>query len=334
MRGARVVDAHDFAVHAAGLRGPVLIGHCDRRLVLSDVKLGLIDALEADTPVTVLQRLGSPDERVEVIALEDLDRVVEPDHLTSVFVDCGDRVVAGEFVRLLELAERLRGPGGCPWDAEQTHHSLARFALEEAYEVVEAIERLPFAAPGGFADGTPIPESYDALEDELGDLLFQVVFHSVLASEAGAFTLADVARGVHDKLIRRHPHVFGEVSVETTADVMRNWEQIKKAEKGHDSIVAGITPGLPALLYVHKLYRKAASVGLESGAADAAVERIMRGAEQIRTVDLDGLEMAIGEVLAATVALGSVARSRRGDLTTRLGGQIQVKVRVHGSRCS
>ena len=107
--------------------------------------------------------------------------------------------------------------------------------------MVEAVERLPFDAPAGAA-GDP---AYRLLVDELGDLLYQVIFHAVLAEEAGAFTMADVARGIHDKLVRRHPHVFGDVDAGTSADVMRNWEQIKKEEKGADSIVAGITPGSP-----------------------------------------------------------------------------------------
>ena len=189
----------------------------------------------------MLQGLGLPDERLVPVALAELDQTVEPDHLTSVFVDTGEVSVAGELARLLALTERLRGPGGCPWDAAQTHHSLRRHVLEEAYEVAAAIDELPVDAPGG-----EIPAgAYDALEDELGDLLFQVMIHSVLATEAGAFTIADVASGVHAKLVRRHPHVFGDVEAETPDAVVTNWEQIKKGEKGHTSLVEGITPGLP-----------------------------------------------------------------------------------------
>ncbi len=190
MDGARLVDGQSFAVDAAGLHGPLLIGHCINRLILSDIKLVLLETLPPDTPVTVLQQLGMPGEQVLTIPLEALDRDVEPDHLTSMFVDAGHDRVAGELAALVALSERLRAPGGCPWDAEQTHHSLSRYLLEEAYETVEAIEGLPAAAPAGDVD----PEAYARLEDELGDLLYQVVFHSVLAREAGAFTIADVAR--------------------------------------------------------------------------------------------------------------------------------------------
>jgi len=291
MRGARVVDGRAFEGD-----GPLLVAQCDSKLVLSDVKLALLERLEPATPVTVLQRLGLSDETVRTVPLVDLDRVVEPDHLTSVFVDVPGGDAARALARLLGLAERLRRPGGCPWDAEQTHHSLTRYLLEEAYEVVEAVE------------GLPAISAYTALEDELGDLLYQVVFHAVLAEEAGAVTMADVARGIHDKLVRRHPHVFAGVDADTTADVMRNWEQIKKDEKGTTSIVSGITPGLPSLLYTHKLFRKAASVGLEPGSLADAEARLDRAVEALRRADEpSALEGSLGELLAAAVVLARAA---------------------------
>jgi tetrapyrrole methylase family protein/MazG family protein len=313
MDGARIVDGQRFAVEAAGLSGPLLIGHCISRLVLSDVKLALLESLPAATPVTVLQRLGLATELVRTIALEDLDRVVEPDHLTSVFVDCGGATVAGTFAELVALSERLRAPGGCPWDAEQTHHSLARYLLEESYETVEAIEELPADAPAGPLD----PVAYARLEDELGDLLYQVVFHAVLAREAGAFTIADVAQGIHDKLVRRHPHVFGDVDADSVAQVMTNWEQIKLAEKGTTSLVDGISPGLASLLYAHKLYRKAASIGLEPGTDAEAIDRAEAVIADLRDADTAATERGIGDLLAAAVVL---ARARGVDAETALRG--------------
>jgi len=294
MHGARVVDARSFAVDAAGSSGPMLLAQCDSRLVCSEVKLALLDSLPPDHEVTVLQRLGLPDERVFTVALADVDRDVEPDHLTSLFVDTGSTAVGPELARLLALTERLRGPGGCPWDAAQTHHSLRRHVLEEAYEVVEAIEDLPAEAPKGDIP----PGAYDALEDELGDLLFQVMIQSVLASEAGAFTVADVARAVHTKLVRRHPHVFGDVRVNDASEVVTNWEQIKKAEKDDASLVAGVSPGLPALIATQKLFRKGASIGLapELDLGDAT--------RRLAAADAEGFEAALGSALAAAVALG------------------------------
>ena len=294
MHGARVVDGRAFAIDAAGSTGPMLIAQCDSRLVCSEVKLALLESLPAEHDVTVLQRLGLSDERVFTVALADVDRDVEPDHLTSLFVDTGSTGVGPELARLLALTERLRGPGGCPWDAAQTHHTLRRHVLEEAYEVVEAIEQLPADAPAG---DIPIG-AYDALEDELGDLLFQVMIQSVLASEAGAFTVADVARAVHTKLVRRHPHVFGNVQVSDASEVVTNWEQIKKTEKDDQSLVAGVTPGLPALIATQKLFRKGASIGLEP---DVKVGDAMR---LLSEADDSDMEATLGSVLAAVVAVG------------------------------
>jgi tetrapyrrole methylase family protein/MazG family protein len=312
--GARVVDGRALDVAALDAGAPLLVAQCDHPLVLADVKLTLLERLAPETPVTVLQRLGLPDERVEELALVDLDRTIVPDHLTSVLVPGAPVSATVELARLLALAERLRRPGGCPWDAEQTHHSLTRYLLEESYEVVDAVEALPTRAPD---DAAPDDPAYAALVDELGDLLYQVIFHAVLAEEAGAFGMADIARGIHDKLVRRHPHVFGDVDAETSDAVMANWEQIKKEEKGVESIVAGITPGLPSLLYAHKLYRKAASVGLDSGDVDASLARVEAAVVAIRTLGADEAEAVLGELLAAAVAL---ARALGVDTESALRG--------------
>lgn len=300
--GGRVVDARDLERESVAAGCPLLIAQCDSPLLLADVKLTLLDVLPSDAPVTVLQRLGLPDEQVRVVELAELDRDLEPDHLTTLFVEGGTAAAAREVTRLLSLARRLRGPGGCPWDAEQTHHSLTRYLLEEAYEVVEAVES----------------DDPRALEDELGDLLFQVVFHAILAEEVGEFGMGDIARGVHDKLVRRHPHVFGDVEAENASDVMRNWEQIKKDEKGSSSIVSGITPGLPSLLYTHKLLRKAASVGIDPGSRDDSLARIDAAVRELTaTAPGADIEVALGELLAAAVAL---ARSGGVDAESALRG--------------
>jgi MazG family protein len=159
--------------------------------------------------------------------------------------------VASEVARFDELVHVLRER--CPWDRAQTHTTLTRHLLEETYEVLEAIEHLD----------PETGEGYEHLEEELGDLLFQVCFHATLAGEHGAFTLADVARGIHDKLVTRHPHVFADVQADDAGTVMRNWEQIKKKEKGRDSIFDGIPVSLPSLLYAHKVVRKARTLGVD-----------------------------------------------------------------------
>lgn len=256
-RGVRLVDGHGFEIEAAGERGPMLVAQCDDRQVLSDVKLVLGDAGDAGDAggggltVTVLQRLGLPDEHIVELPWPELDRVVRPDHLTSLYIPRLAAPLANEAAALAEVVRRLRAE--CPWDRQQTHHSLRHHLLEEAYEVLEALDHLDVEAGEGF----------DALEEELGDLLFQVFLHATLATEEGRFTLADVIRGISDKLVGRHPHVFGDVTVEDADEVAERWERLKQAEKGRSSVMDGIPATLPALAYALKVQRKAASLGVD-----------------------------------------------------------------------
>jgi tetrapyrrole methylase family protein / MazG family protein len=274
--GVRLVDGTRFETEAAGERGPLLVAQCWSADVLSAIKLSVdVDRFPAGQPAptaTVLHHLGLADERVETVDWDDLDRAVAPDHLTSVWIPSLAGPVASDLVALDQLVRRLRQD--CPWDREQTHASLTRHLLEESYEVIDAIDELTRAeaavGEGAAADGdgavaigggtAAVADAVDHLEEELGDLLFQVYFHSCLAAEAGRFTLADVARGVHDKLVVRHPHVFGGVVADDAGTVVGNWEQIKKAEKGRESVTDGIPAALPALALAAKLARKAETV--------------------------------------------------------------------------
>ncbi|MGI8757844.1 MAG: MazG family protein [Acidimicrobiales bacterium] len=282
--GVRLVDGRRFSVEAAGERGPLLVAQCDTRAVLSAVKLAFEDPPPS---VVVLQRLGLSDEAVVELDWAELDRAVVPDHLTSLWLAEVAAPVGAELLGFAELVHTLRT--SCPWDKEQTHASLTRYLLEETYELLEAIEALA-AVPS--VDGPVLDAAYRHLEEELGDVLFQVFFHSVLAAEAGRFNLADVARGIHDKLVRRHPHVFAGAQVAGTDEVVRNWEQIKKQEKGRTSVMDGVAANLPSLLYAFKVQRKAATVGV-----DVAVPAI---------VELAGLstDADLGAALFAVVAAG------------------------------
>jgi tetrapyrrole methylase family protein/MazG family protein len=296
--GVRVVDGHRFAVEAAGERGPLLVAQCDSPAVLSEVKLAL-DAgpepsLADDATVVVLQRLGLPDESVTEVPWPDLDRVVVPDHLTSLYLPELAAPVAREVARFVELVAALRA--GCPWDAEQTHQSLQRHLLEESYEVLEAIDHLD-AETG---------EGMEHLEEELGDLLFQVLFHSQLATEEGWFTLADVATTVHDKLHARHPHVFGDVTVEGADEVVRNWEQIKKAEKARESVFDGVPAALPALLQAVKVQKKAATLA-EQGVDVASAAHVALPAAALVAADESPSDATIGDLLFAVVDLARLA---------------------------
>ncbi|MDQ1440630.1 MAG: tetrapyrrole methylase family protein / MazG family protein [Acidimicrobiaceae bacterium] len=292
--GVRLIDGHRFATEAAGQRGPLLVAQCDSKAVLSDIKL----AVENGSSVTVLQRLGLPDESLVTVAWDELDRVVHPDHLTSLWIPVLASPVAAELVLFDELVHTLRER--CPWDREQTHQSLTRHLLEETYEVLEAIDGLGVDFEGA-----------EHLEEELGDLLFQVVFHATLASEEGLFDLSDVARGIRNKLIHRHPHVFGDVEARTAGQVMHNWEQIKQAEKGRESVMDGIPGHLPSLLYAHKAQRKAASVGFDWTGVEGAWPKI---AEE--TAELEAAVAASAGVIAGGEAgePGEAVEEELGDL--------------------
>lgn len=288
--GVRLVDGRRFAVEAAGERGPLVVAQCDSASVLSEVKL----AVEEPPPsVTVLQRLGSPDELVVEVDWADLDRVIEADHLSSLWIPALAAPVGSELVGLVEVVRMLRGR--CPWDRQQTHDSLTRYLLEETYELLEAINELGTAtatANGTVTEGEGVlDDAYEHLEEELGDVLFQVLFHATLAAEAGRFDVAGVARTIHDKLIRRHPHVFAGLEVEGTEEISRNWERIKAEEKNRGGPMDAIPTNLPALLYAHKVQRRAATLGID-------VEGVGDGVSGAALVSPE----AVGEALFALVA--------------------------------
>jgi len=305
----RLIDGHVFAEAAAGQTGPLLVAHCHSAQVLSDIKLSLDDG----PTVTVLQRLGLPDERIFDVPWHELDREVEADHLTSLWIPELEVPVAAEFARFEELVRVLRDE--CPWDRKQTHASLRQHLLEETHETLEAID-----ARAGLSDDEFDDALDEHLAEELGDLLYQVFFHARLASERGSFTVADVARGVHDKLVVRHPHVFpaaGEAPV--TADdadtVVSNWEAIKRAEKGRDSAMDGIPPALPALLLALKVQKRAAGTGFDwDGGPEVAYTDVE---EELAEVRDDPSEHEVGDLLFAAV---QVARRLDVDPESALRG--------------
>ncbi|MBW1783741.1 MAG: nucleoside triphosphate pyrophosphohydrolase [Deltaproteobacteria bacterium] len=200
---------------------------------------------------------------------------------------------------LVELVARLRGPGGCPWDAEQTDATAKIYLLEEAYEVLDAIDDL----------------SPQAVCSELGDLLFQIVFLTQLASERKEFDLAEVVETVTKKMIHRHPHVFGETRVETVEDVASNWTRIKKAENGVDtdtsSLLRNVPSRLPALLRAHRLSERASKVGFDWANADEIWEKVLEEVEEVRTAIVDGDPEAVAEEMGDLLfSLTNLARHR------------------------
>ncbi|HZP40142.1 MAG TPA: nucleoside triphosphate pyrophosphohydrolase [Candidatus Binatia bacterium] len=211
-----------------------------------------------------------------------------------------DPRVAETFNRLVDIMHRLYGPGGCPWDREQTPETLRPYLLEEAYEVIEAIDA-----------GEP-----EKLRDELGDLLLQVVFQAELASAAGRFTIADVAHAIAEKLVRRHPHVFGDVQVRDAEEVIRNWTRIKHEERrsaGESDDAFGAVPKvLPALVRAEELGEKAAHQGLDWASAEEVLAKVREEVDElaaaVRGGDRGAIERELGDLL---LAVTSVARHTR-----------------------
>lgn len=197
------------------------------------------------------------------------------------------------FEQLVAIMKKLRAPGGCPWDAEQTHESLTRYLLEETYEVIEAIDE----------------QSPDHLKEELGDLLLQPVFHAAIAEEAGNFTISDVINTLCDKLIRRHPHVFGDLEIHTSSQQTENWEKIKRQEKGAErpSALSGVPDHLPALLKAHKIGEKAARVGFDWEHASQVHAKVLEELEEFEeawaTGNNERMSDELGDLLFAITNL-------------------------------
>ncbi len=268
------------------------------RLVASDVKLTLMEYYPETHPVTVIRAAGVPDlERIEEHPLYELDRLDWFDHLTSLYLPpCPG--AAGQchypLDSLVEVMATLRGERGCPWDREQTHRSLRPFLLEEAYEVLEAIDQ----------------EDMYKLCEELGDLLLQIVFHSQLAREQGFFNINDVVKGITAKMLRRHPHVFGDISVRDSAEVLANWDKIKAREKGKQepvSILKEVPRSLPALMQASSIQARAARVGFDWPDYRGALDKVVEELQEVRQVLSGGrtaeLERELGDLLFAVVNL-------------------------------
>lgn len=294
IHGITIVDAADIAALPPDLTNALVVTQLYDRTVASDAKLALMNSYPDDYPVTLVRNLGLADEEILSIPLYELDRVKTIDHLTSVYLPGRKREQKQFHMEpLIDIMARLRSPQGCLWDIEQSHPSLRRYIVEEVYEVLEAIE---LAAP-------------DKLCEELGDLLLQIVFHARIAEESGDFSMQDVIDTVCEKMIRRHPHVFGDITVRDAAEVVVNWEQIKKQEKGGQahSVLAGIPNGLPSLMRAYKMQGKAAKVGFDWDNIEPVWEKIKEELTELQEAINSGhqanIEGELGDVLFAVVNL-------------------------------
>lgn len=292
--GLQVVDAYDLAAQYHPILCvdlPLVVPQMSGRQLASDVKLTLLNAYPPEHAVSVVSGAGTVEEHVATGPLNELDHVSRGrpkfGDTTTLFVPAMQE--AGSVAAYQEIIAHLRSPEGCPWDREQTHASLRTNLLEETYEVLDAID----AGAAG------------KLREELGDLLLQVLFHTQMASEGGSFTLPQIVAGSVQKLVRRHPHVFGDVEAADSETVLRNWEQLKAQERGQAAEDRGPFDGvpetLPALARGQEIQSRAARFGFDWPTVDSVWDKVEEELDELRSAEQDQQEPELGDVLFSLV---------------------------------
>jgi tetrapyrrole methylase family protein/MazG family protein len=285
----QIWNAHEAEKLLFDPRAAQLIYQVDSPQAASEAKLRLMKRYPFDYPVHVVSRAGCDDEAIAQIPLEDIDRR-QYDPLTSIYLEGMPLERSDGFYGLVEIVDRLLGPGGCPWDREQTHESLKKHLVEETYEVIEAIDS----------------GDSEKLCEELGDLLLQSVMHAQMSAIEGVFDIEDVVAGISNKLVRRHPHVFGDVSVEDSQEVLRNWDAIKQKESAEPkSILEGVPRSLPALQRAAEVSKRVVRVGFEWGSLDDVFSKMDEERAELRSAisQQDALAQAdeLGDLLFTIV---------------------------------
>lgn len=292
IEGVKIIDAFDMKNQILDKRVGTIITQVYNNFIASEVKLRLLEGYEDDTEIIFVRAAGVEGlESIRKIPLYELDWQEDIDYLTSIYIpkDLGNKK---DFQDLLDIIETLRNPGGCPWDREQTHESLKSALLEECYEVIDAIEN----------------EDEDALIEELGDALLQVVFHASIGKEDGYFDIMDVIGGISNKMINRHPHVFGNEEANTSEQVLVNWDEIKKEEKGIKTLteeMQNIAKSLPATTRAYKVQKKAKKVGFDWDDVNCAMDKVKEELNEIKDVynceDKSIIEGEVGDLLFACI---------------------------------
>ncbi|MGU8236713.1 bifunctional methyltransferase/pyrophosphohydrolase YabN [Clostridium perfringens] len=292
IEGVKIIDAFDMKNQILDKRVGTIITQVYNNFIVSEVKLRLLEGYEDDTEIIFVRAAGVEGlESIRKIPLYELDWQEDIDYLTSIYIpkDLGNKK---DFQDLLDIIETLRSPGGCPWDREQTHESLKSALLEECYEVIDAIEN----------------EDEDALIEELGDVLLQVVFHASIGKEDGYFDIMDVIGGISNKMINRHPHVFGNEEANTSEQVLVNWDEIKKEEKGIKTLteeMQNIAKSIPATTRAYKVQKKAKKVGFDWDDVNCAMDKVKEELNEIKEVynceDKSIIEGEVGDLLFACI---------------------------------
>ncbi|MBP1970371.1 tetrapyrrole methylase family protein/MazG family protein [Virgibacillus natechei] len=286
--GFQFVDGTSFERSQLDYRHHLLFCQVYDRFIASDVKLTLLEDLPPDYPVTVVEAAGSALEVIQTIPIDELDHSIEVSNVTSVYVPpVPSRMLHHTFTNLRETIATLRGPNGCPWDRVQTHETLREYAIEEVYELIDAIDN----------------EDDENIIEELGDILLQVMLHSQIGEDDGYFNVDDVIGSITNKMIHRHPHVFADTAVDSVDDVYKNWDELKEEEKGEQrkSVLDGIPRQLPSLSKAFKLQKKAAKVGFNWDAISDVWNKLEEELGEVQeAIELDDkmeIEKEFGDVL-------------------------------------
>ncbi|HSH36045.1 nucleoside triphosphate pyrophosphohydrolase [Schnuerera sp.] len=295
--GLKIVDGTLFNINDIDINVDYIITQVYNGRVASDIKLILSEVYGDEYEIYIINRAGVKDEeKLYRIPIYELDRIDKIDSLTSIYIPKVDKIIKKiyDIADIIDTMKLLRSEKGCPWDKKQTHESIRESVIEEAYEVVDAIDK-------GDMDG---------LVEELGDLLLQIIFHSEIASEEGEFNLYHVTTELNKKLIYRHPHVFNEKKVEKSDEVVYNWNKLKFKARGintYTEILKDI-PKLPSLMRSYKVQERAGQVGFDwdnvDGALDKVKEEYFEVIESINTIeggDVEKVEEELGDLLFATV---------------------------------
>ncbi|MET1176479.1 nucleoside triphosphate pyrophosphohydrolase [Peribacillus simplex] len=298
IEGFQLLDGTALSPDDLHIAQHMIIGQVYDAFSASNVKLTLMEKLPDDYEVYIVTAAGSSQEKVTKRALFELDRQMELSNLTSVYVPpvSEEALRYREFSKLRQVISELRGPDGCPWDKKQTHESLKKYLIEEAYELIDSIDE----------------EDDEGMIGELGDVLLQVMLHSQIGEDEGMFTIDDVIEGITAKMIRRHPHVFGDVKVNGEEDVLVNWQKIKEDEKGSEtktpkSILDGIEKSLPNLLRAEEYQKRAAKVGFDWDEVSEAWKKVKEEVQELEEEilspnrDVERIKSELGDLFFALV---------------------------------
>lgn len=294
IEGFQLLDGTSMSIHDMNMRQHILIAQVYDSFSASEVKLTLMEKYRDDYPVTIVTAAGSSQESLRTVPLYELDQAAEINNLTTVYVPPveSDEEALRDWTTFRQIIATLRGPDGCPWDQKQTHESLKKYLLEEAHEFLAAVDA----------------EDDFAMVEELGDVLLQVFLHAQIGEDNGYFTLEEVLASISEKMIRRHPHVFGDVTAEDAETVVANWEAIKKQEKGNvdgEPLLKNEYSPYSSLQTSYKYQKKAATVGFDWPNADEAWKKFTEEWQEFQDEIKQGNELSrtdeFGDVLFTLV---------------------------------